>query len=279
MSPKTESSAAEMTFGEHLDALRPHLVRGVGVIVALIVVAFCCKRWLVDGLLFAPMQPTFPTNRLLTWLGELSGIEALGDLQSGNSNLQLVSTTMAGQFNLHLRISVIAAFSVGFPYLLWELWRFVRPALTPHEMHTCRNFVSNVSLGFFGGLLFGYFVIAPLTIGFLSQYSVSDTVVNMIDVNSYLSTVVSVSIACAAVFQLPLLVSYLTRMGILTSLFLRHYRRHAIVVLAILSAVITPPDAFSMVMVLLPLYGLYEYSIHLSEKIERRIHSAEKKID
>ena len=122
----------------------------------------------------------------------------------------------------------------------------------------------------FAGLLFGYFVIAPLTIGFLSQYSVSEQVTNMIDVGSYLSTVLNVSIACAVVFQLPLLVYFLTRMGLVSPDFLRRYRRHALVALAILSAVITPPDVFSMILVLLPLFGLYEYSIRISERTLRR---------
>lgn len=256
-----------MTFGEHIDALRPHLVRGAGVMLVLVVVAFFGKHFLVDTVLFGPMSEWFPTNRLLNYLGELSGIEGLA---ADPDAFQLVSTTMAGQFNLHLMISFVAALAVGFPYLIWEVWRFVRPALTPRELKGCRNFVLYVSSGFFGGLGFGYFVVAPFSIGFLTQYRVSERVTNMIDVNSYLSTVINVSLACAVVFQLPLLVHFLTRMGILGPDFLRKYRRHAIFVLAILAAVITPPDAFSMVLVLLPLYGLYEYSIRISERAQRK---------
>ena len=244
MSGQKRSDTDEMTFAEHIDALRPHLVRGVLAILALAVAAFLCKGLLIDGVLFGPMSAGFPTNRLLVW--------------------------MAGQFNLHLKISMVAAFCIGFPYLLWELWRFARPALTERELRGCRRFVFYVSAGFFAGLLFGYFVIAPLTIGFLSQYSVSEQVTNMIDVGSYLSTVLNVSIACAVVFQLPLLVYFLTRMGLVSPDFLRRYRRHALVALAILSAVITPPDVFSMILVLLPLFGLYEYSIRISERTLRR---------
>ena len=151
----------------------------------------------------------------------LAGIEFV----PGIEHMQLINTAMAGQFNLHLKISMVAAFCIGFPYLLWELWRFARPALTERELRGCRRFVFYVSAGFFAGLLFGYFVIAPLTIGFLSQYSVSEQVTNMIDVGSYLSTVLNVSIACAVVFQLPLLVYFLTRMGLVSPDFLRRYRR------------------------------------------------------
>lgn len=261
MSAGERDTAGQMTFAGHLSALRPHLVRSAVAVLVLVVAAFLCKEWLVDGVLFGPMRPEFPMNRLLDMIGAWSGVEGMG-----GHEFELVSTTMAGQFNLHLRISLITAFSLAFPYILWELWRFVRPALTERERRGCRHFVLYVSLGFFGGLLFGYFMIAPLTIGFLSSYNVSDLVVNRIDVNSYLSTVLNVSIACAIVFQLPLLVRFLTRIGLLTPDFLRRYRRHAIVVLALLAAIITPPDAVSMIMVLLPLWGLYEYSIHLSAK-------------
>lgn len=270
MSGQPQTPAGEMTFAEHLDALRPHLVRGAVVILVLVVVAFCLKELLVDKVLFGPVAEWFPTNRLLMRLGALSGIDRLGVRPE---DFQLVSTTLAGQFNLHLTVSVAAAFAAGFPYLQWELWRFVRPALTPRELRGCRRFVLYVSLGFFAGLAFGYFMIAPLTVAFLTQYRVSVLVTNMIDVNSYLSTVLNVSLACAVVFQLPLLVHFLTRMGILGPAFLRRYRRHAIVVLAILSAIITPPDAFSMVLVLLPLYGLYEYSIRISERTQRKYSS------
>lgn len=263
MSAGERDTAGQMTFAGHLEALRPHLVRGGAVFSVLVVAAFLCKEFLVDGVLFGPMRPEFPTNRLLEMLAAWSGID---DIAIGGQNFELVSTTMAGQFNLHLRISVITALAAAFPYILWEMWRFVRPALTERELQGCRNFVFYVSVGFFVGLLFGYFVIAPLTVGFLAGYNVSELVVNRIDVNSYLSTVMNVSIACALVFQLPLLVRLLTRMGLVTPDFLRRYRRHAIIVLAVLAAVITPPDAVSMVMVLLPLWALYEYSIHLSAK-------------
>ena len=249
MSGQKRSDTDEMTFAEHIDALRPHLVRGVLAILALAVAAFLCKGLLIDGVLFGPMSAGFPTNRLLVWMAGLAGIEFV----PGIERMQLINTAMAGQFNLHLKISMVA-----------------RPALTERELRGCRRFVFYVSAGFFAGLLFGYFVIAPLTIGFLSQYSVSEQVTNMIDVGSYLSTVLNVSIACAVVFQLPLLVYFLTRMGLVSPDFLRRYRRHALVALAILSAVITPPDVFSMILVLLPLFGLYEYSIRISERTLRR---------
>ncbi len=264
-----EHGADEMSFGEHLHALRPHLMRSVAAILLLAVAAFCCKNFLIDGLLFGPLRPDFPTNRLLAWLGAYTQIDPLN---LSPTDLRLINTTVAGQFNLHLTVSFAAACALGFPYLLWELWRFVRPALTARERHACRRFVGYVSAGFFVGLAFGYLLIAPLSIAFLTRYTVSERVANLIDVHSYLATVLNVSIACALVFQLPLLVWFLTRMSLLSAELLRRYRRHAIVVLALLAAVITPPDAFSMLLVLFPLYGLYEASIRIAERTRRRAH-------
>lgn len=267
MARHPENPSAEMTVGEHLDALRPHLMRGAGAILLLAIAAFLCKGFLVDGVLFGPLRPDFPTNRLLAWLGAWSPVDA-ANLRP--AELQLINTTVAGQFNLHLAVSFAAACTLGFPYLLWELWRFVRPALTAKELRACRRFVGYVSAGFFVGLAFGYLLIAPLSIAFLTQYKVSGMVANLIDVHSYLATVLNVSLACAIVFQLPLLVWFLTRMGLLSAEWLRRYRRHAIVVLALLAAIITPPDAFSMILVLVPLYGLYEASIRIAARTAQR---------
>lgn len=255
-----------MTFFEHIEALRPHLVRSAVVVCLLVVIAFCCKGMLIDGVLFGPLTERFPINRLINLLAERAD---LAYRVTTLDTLQLVNTAVAGQFNLHLKISIIAALIVAFPYLIWELWRFVRPALTPNEHRLCRRVAWQVAGAFLLGLGFGYLVIAPLSINFLTQYSVSAAVENLIDVRSYLSTVIQVSVACALLFQLPLLVRLLTRIGLISSELLRHYRRHAILVLAIVAAVITPPDAFSMILVLLPLMGLYEYSIGVAQRIEK----------
>lgn len=255
-----------MSFFEHIDALRPHLIRSVVVLLALTIVAFLMKNFVIDTVLFGPQSADFPTNRLLNRLSALMKIEAFGPDKFSYS---MVNTTVAGQFNLHLKISLITALTCTVPYLLWELWLFVRPALTNKERRACRMFVLYVSICFFVGVGFGYFIMAPIALNFLLNYTVSPEVTNMIDINSYLSTVINSTLACGAVFQLPLLIYFLARMGLITSDLLKHYRRHAIVVLAIFSAIITPPDAFSMVLVLLPLYGLYELGINLAHRVEK----------
>lgn len=256
-----------MTFFEHIEALRPHLVRSVVAVCLLTIVAFIGKRWLVDGVLFGPLSASFPTNRLIELLAAKAGIDYH---PSTLATIDLINTTVAGQFNLHLRLSFTAALIAAFPYLLWEVWRFVRPALTDHEAAQCRLLAGRIVGAFFLGAAFGYLVLAPLSISFLTQYTVSPAVENLIDIRSYLSTVVQVTVACALLFQLPLLVRLLTQIGLLSSDFLVRYRRHAIVVLAILAAVITPPDAFTMVLVLAPLMALYEYSIGVARRVERK---------
>jgi sec-independent protein translocase protein TatC len=158
---------------------------------------------------------------------------------------------------------------------LWELWQFVKPALTDRERAGTRWFVFYVSLCFFAGLLFGYFIVTPISLHFFLNYTVSDSLTNLIEVNSYFSQVIGVSLGIGLVFQLPLIVHILTRVGIFSPAFLRRYRRHAAVVLAVISAVITPPDLFSLILVMIPLYGLYEMSIFLSARTYKKYHSGE----
>lgn len=263
-----KSSDNEMTFFEHIDALRPHLVRSVLVLLVIMVGAFLAKGFIVDMVLMGPQLPDFPTNRFFCYISHAF----IGDnsLCINQIRFNMINTSLGGQFNLHMQVALVTAIVIAVPYLLWEIWRFIRPALTDYERRKSSRFVYYVSLCFFVGLAFGYFLIVPLSINFLANYQVSQEIVNMIDVKSYLSTVLHVSLACAIVFQLPLLVYFLARMGIITSGFLKKYRRHAIVILAILSAIITPPDLFSLILVVIPLYGLYEYSIVLAAKVERK---------
>ena len=250
------------TFGDHLEALRPHLLRSLAMFVVAMAAAFACKGVIVDTVLFGPIDPRFPTNRLVESLASRFG--AHGSLLAADP-LTLVNTSMAGQFNLHLKISFFAALVLTFPYAVWELWRFVRPALTEGELRACRRLTLWVSLCFLAGTAFGYFVTTPVTVGFLARYDVSPTVVNMIDANSYLSTVVNVTLACGIVFQLPLLVRFLASAGIVTAPQLRRYRRHALLLLTLLSAIITPPDVVSTILIVLPMYALYELGIRIAE--------------
>lgn len=265
--PTESTTNDQMTFFEHLDSLRPHLVRSAAALLIMAVAAFLLKGFVIDGLLMGPQSAEFPTNRLI---GRLAAVLGGTGLEMHADRFSIINTSVAGQFNLHLRVSLATAFVITVPYLLWELWRFVKPALTENEKRGSRLFVFWVSLCFFSGLLFGYFIIVPLALNFLLNYTASPDIVNMIDINSYLSTVLGTTVACGLVFQLPLLVWFLARMGVLSSAFMKKYRRHAIIILGVFSAVITPPDALSMVLVLLPMYGLYEIGIRLAARVELR---------
>jgi len=276
MSDKTEKSSddGEMTFFEHIDALRPHLLRGALALVVTMVAAFLAKKYIIDMVLMGPKSPDFPTNRLLCRLSRI--ISGDDSLCINKLQFNMINTALGGQFNLHMQVSLATGLAVAIPYLLWELWRFVMPALTPNERAKSRMFVFYVSLCFFTGLLFGYFMIVPLSINFLYGYTASVDIVNMIDVKSYLSTVLQVSIMCAIIFQLPLLIYFLSRIGLVSVAFLKKYRRHAILILTVLCAIITPPDLFSLMLVVVPLYGLYELSIFLSARVGRKKEKLEK---
>ena len=253
-----------MSFWEHLDQLRPRLLRVAAAFILFMVVAFLFGDELMV-LITGPKSEWFPTNRFFAWLAERSGKEFL---RINATPLSLINTAMAGQFNLHIRLAFNTSLLVVIPYALWELWRFIVPALTQKERSRSRFFVLEVSLCFLVGVLFGYFALTPLSVNFLATYSMGDQIANMIDVSSYISLVLNLVFVCGLIFLLPILTRTLAKMGVLTADFMRKYRRHAIVVLAVLSAFITPPDAMSMMLVLLPLYGLYELSVVVVARAE-----------
>ena len=257
---------AEMTFGEHLDEVRKILVRVAITFALLFIVLFALKGIVLD-VVFAPIRETFPTNRFFIWLAELLGTEAL---RIHPENVDLFNNKMAGQFLLHIKSSVVGAFIIAFPYLIYELWLFVKPAIPPRQRKQSIRYVIETPIWFIMGLMFGYFIISPLAINFLGNYQVSDQISNIIDVSSFMTTVISVSFAAAIAFQLPLLIRLLATMGIVTAHGMRQYRRVAAAALLIFAAVITPPDVVSQVLIFCPCYALYEYGIGITERIEKR---------
>ena len=177
---------------------------------------------------------------------------------------------MSGQFTTHVWVSFIGGLIVSFPYVFWELWRFIKPGLYEKEQNYTRGIVLYASVLFLLGVLFGYYLIAPLSVNFLGGYQVSTAVYNTIDLNSYISTVTTLTLATGATFEMPILVYFLTKIGLIGPTFLRTYRRHAIVVLLIIAAIITPPDVISQVIVTLPLLLLYEISILIAARVEKK---------
>ena len=255
-----------MTFGEHLDEVRKILVRVALIFAVLFIVLFSMKGIVLD-VVFAPIRETFPTNRLFAWLAQVLNSEALN---IHPENVELFNNKMAGQFLLHIKSSVVGAFVIAFPYLIWELWLFVKPALPPQRQKQSIRYVVETPVWFILGLLFGYYIISPLAVNFLGNYEVSDKISNIIDVSSFMTTVISVSFAAAIAFQLPLLIRLLASIGLVTSDGMRQYRKIAVVALLVFAAVITPPDVVSQCLIFVPCYILYEYGIGIAERIEKR---------
>jgi len=256
-----------MTFWDHLEELRGHIFRSLIAIVVLAIVAFINREFIFDQVILAPSKPGFLTNTALCWIAEKISLSALciDDL-----NLEIINIKMSGQFLTHMYISIVAGFIFSFPYILWEIWRFVRPAMYDKEKKYSKGGVFISTMLFLMGILFSYYLIVPLTLNFLGTYQVSETVSNQISLSSYISTVVSVTFAVGIVFELPILVYFLTKIGVLTPTFMKKNRKYMFVILLILSAIITPPDMFSQVLVVLPLIALYEFSIGVSKRVYKR---------
>jgi len=266
---KKENNTKEkvMTFWDHLDELRKHIIRSLIAIVVLAIVAFLNRHFIFDYIILAPSSSEFITNRALCWVGKQLSLNVLC---IDDMKLQIINIKMSGQFLTHMYISIVAGFILAFPYILWEIWRFVRPAMHDNEKAYSKGGVVISTLLFLTGILFSFFLIVPLTVNFLGTYQVSESVANQISLGSYISTVVSVTFAVGIVFELPILVYFLTKVGVITPDFLKKNRKYMFVILLLLSAIITPPDMFSQVLVVLPLLVLYEFSIGVSKRVYKK---------
>ncbi len=263
-----------MSFWDHLEELRWHTIRSFAAIIILAIIAFLNRSLIFDTIILAPSTSDFFTNRMLCKLGEFLSLNAIC---MDSLKLQIININMPGQFLTHMYISFVAGTIVAFPYMLQQFWSFIRPGLREKEAKYSGRIVIISSLLFFAGILFSYFIIVPLTVNFLGTYQVSDTVLNQIALNSYVSTVVSVTFAVGIVFELPILIFFLTKAGLVTAAYLKRNRKYTIVILLSVAAVITPPDMFSQILVVIPLMGLYEISILIAERIEhkKRLESVE----
>lgn len=257
----------EMSFLDHLEELRWHLVRSVAAIAVFTIVAFLSKSIVFGQIILGPSKVDFWTFRVLCDLSELLQTQALC---MDELPFKIQSRQMTGQFTMHISSSLVVGLICAFPYVFWEIWRFIKPGLYPKERKAARGAVFYVSLMFMLGVLFGYFIVTPISVNFLANYTLDPSIQNEFDIVSYVSTVTTLVLACAVLFQLPIVVYFLTKAGLVTPEFLRTYRRHAIVVILILAAVLTPPDVFSQILVSIPLVGLYEVSIFISGRVLKK---------
>jgi sec-independent protein translocase protein TatC len=266
---KSSNPAGEMSFWAHIDALRGHLFRSLVVVLILAGVLFYFSEFLYDQIIFGPLHPNFITYRAFCKLGHL--LDLGESLCFGYYTFKLQSLGLADQFTSLMWVAFLGGLIIGSPYVLWEFWRFIRPALKENEVRASSGFIISSSFLFICGVLFSYFIIVPLTINFLGNFKVSTMIENNFTMDSYISTVTTLTIASGLVFELPILVYFLSLFGLMTPQFMRKYRRHAFVVILIIAAVITPsPDVTSQLLVAFPLYFLYEASIFVSHYAVRK---------
>ncbi len=264
---KKKKDEGEMSFLDHLEELRWHIVRSALAIVLFAIVAFVMKDLIFDQIILRPRLPEFWTNRMLFKLGELVNVDAL---KINQEPLKIQSIRIAGQFSMHIWTSIIAGFIIASPVVFYEFWKFIKPALYDKERSHAKGAVFYTSFLFGCGVVFGYFLIVPLSIHFLGTYEVSSEVENQINLKSYIGSVTSITMATGVVFLLPIFSYFLSKVGLVTPKFMKTYRRHAYVVMLLLSAIITPPDIFSQVMVCFPLIFLYEIGIMISRRVVRK---------
>lgn len=256
-----------MSFLDHLEDLRWHLIRITLSIVIAGTTAFIFSRWIFDVIIFGPKNMDFPTYKYLCKMSQFLGVDTTFCAETFPFTIQ--SRTMGGQFSADIWTSIYAGFIIAFPYIVYQLWKFISPGLLDNERKNSRGFIVISSLLFFMGVLFGYYILTPLSINFLGTYSVSTEVSNQFDISSYIGLVRTASIASGLIFELPIIIYFLTKVGIVTPEILKKYRKYALVIILIISAIITPPDIASQVIVAIPILILYQVSIYISAIVVR----------
>lgn len=251
-----------MTFLDHLEQLRWHIIRSVLAIFVFAIAAFFAKDFVWGVVLLGPSQADFFTYRKLCEFGQL--FDSSG-FCIDEMPFILQSRTMTGQFTMHIMSSITIGLICAFPYAFWEVWRFVSPGLYPKERRMTRGATFFVSVLFGMGILFGYYVLSPLSVNFLGSYQVDPSIANEFDIRSYITTITMLTLASGLIFQLPIVVYFLSEAGLVTPALMREYRKHAVVVILIIAAVLTPPDVISQVLMSLPMILLYQMSIYISK--------------
>lgn len=265
--PYVEDETKELSFVDHLEELRWHLIRAGASIFIFATIAFLAKGFVFHDIILAPSRPDFLSYRVMCQVGQSLGSQGLCFDEMG---FTIQSRQMSGQFAMHLLVSVVLGLACAFPYAFWEIWRFVKPGLYPQERKNSQGAVFFVSILFIMGLLFGYYVVSPISINFLAGYQVDPTILNEFDLSSYISTLTTLCLSCAFMFEMPVIIYFLTKAGLVAPETLKLYRRHALIIILVIAAVITPPDVISQVLISLPLMLLYEVSIRLSQNIRKK---------
>ena len=257
---KKAKPEAEMSFLDHLEQLRWHILRAVAAIFVIAIVIFTAKDIVFQRVIFGPLGENFPTFRFFCSLGET--------MCFAPPELDIVPRVLGEQFLVHIKTSIVLGFICAFPYVFWEVWRFVKPGLYVKEQKYARGIVFVCSMLFLSGVIFGYFVIAPFALNFLGNYSVGSFVNEATSLASYVSYMTMFTLPTGIVFELPIVVYFLSKIGIVTPEFMKKYRKHSIVVILVMAAIITPPDVVTQFLIGIPVYFLYEISIIISKRVQ-----------
>ncbi|MBK0370741.1 twin-arginine translocase subunit TatC [Flavobacterium agrisoli] len=257
----------EMSFLDHLEELRWLLVRSTIAIIIMAIATYFISDYLFDVIIFGPTRPTFFTYVFFCDLAHQLGVDSIciTDL-----SFVIQNTEMEGQVNIFVWMCILCGFILSFPYILWEIWRFISPALYHNEKKNARLFIVVSSLLFFLGVLFGYFIIIPMSINFVATFTISDVVVNQFTIDSYIGLVKTSVLAGGLFFELPIIIYFLTALGLVTPQILRQYWKYAVIAILIIAAIVTPPDVVSQTIVALPMLLIYEISILISKLVYKK---------
>ncbi|WP_140937512.1 twin-arginine translocase subunit TatC [Sphingobacterium lumbrici] len=271
---KGKNIEAEMSFFEHIEVLRWHIIRSVVAITVFAILAFTFYDFVFNDIIMGPKNLDFWTYRMMCKLGALLNLDGFC---VEHIPFNIINTELAGQFMLQINSCLLMAVALGFPYLLFEVWLFVKPALTDIERRSASGFVFYATLLFVIGALFGYYIVVPLSVNFLANISLSTEITNQITIDSYLSTIATLTLGCGVVFLLPILIFILSKLGLMTPQFMRASRRYAIVIILVIAAIITPTaDVITLLTVSAPMFILYEISIMVSANVLRKKELKEK---
>ena len=262
-----ETEEKEMSFFDHLEELRRHLVRAILYIIAAGTVLFMLKDVVFGKIIFAPKNAEFLSYKAMCWFSEK--VNAGQNLCMEPVDFNLITTQLGETFIIHLKVSIVGGVIVAFPFVFWEFWKFIKPGLLENEIKSTRGVVGVCSFLFLSGVLFGYFVISPFAVNFLAGYDISQ-VEHTVTMSSFVNYMIMFTLPTGLAFELPLVIYYLSKIGIMTPEFMRQYRRHSIVIILILAAVITPPDIITQLLIGFPLFFLYEVSIYISAREQKK---------
>ncbi|MEN9738535.1 MAG: hypothetical protein RLZZ318_568 [Bacteroidota bacterium] len=258
----------EMSFFDHLDAFRSHLVKSAYAIAILSIVALFYMDTIFHGVILAPLRPDFISYRFVCYLSH----HFYGNDQFcvNDLNIELMNTEMAGQFMMSFKLAFVFGIIVAMPYIIWQLWQFLRPALTQKERSKIKGFSFYTTGLFLVGIAFGYFILCPISVNFLSNYSMSPLIKNRIVISNVVSFMTLVVVGSGLIFELPILMFFLAKLGLISSAFLKKYRKHAFVVILIVAAIATPPDVVSQITLTIPMYSLFELGIVIIKRVEKQ---------